>query len=92
MTRQEQLQMAQPLHVPEPTGRTGDPTDFSCLRLFRAGEVRRPPVYVARSNLGSTLIGWVTCPRGLHSPTDEPSTYRPADAAHPRRQRQELGV
>jgi len=32
------------LHVPEPTGRPGRETDFSYLRLSRAGEVRRPPV------------------------------------------------
>ena len=32
------------LHVPEPTGRPGCATDFSYLRLSRAGEVRRPPV------------------------------------------------
>ena len=32
------------LHVPEPTGRPGQETDFSYLHLSRAGEVRRPPV------------------------------------------------
>ncbi len=32
------------LHVPEPTGRPGCATDFSYLRLSKAGEVRRPPV------------------------------------------------
>jgi len=32
------------LHVPEPTGRPGRETDFSYLRLSRAGEIRRPPV------------------------------------------------
>jgi 2-oxoisovalerate dehydrogenase E1 component alpha subunit len=32
------------LHVPEPTGRPGHPTDFSYLHVSRAGEVRRPPV------------------------------------------------
>lgn len=31
------------LHVPEPTGRPGDKTDFSFLRLSPAGAVRRPP-------------------------------------------------
>ena len=35
------------LHVPEPTGRPGHATDFSYLRLSRAGEVRRPPIDVA---------------------------------------------
>lgn len=32
------------LHVPEPTGRPGIPTDFSYLRVSRAGEVRRPEI------------------------------------------------
>ena len=32
------------LHVPEPTGRPGHPTDFGYLRLAPAGAVRRPPV------------------------------------------------
>ncbi len=32
------------LHVPEPTGRPGHPTDFSYLRLSPAGAVRCPPV------------------------------------------------
>jgi 2-oxoisovalerate dehydrogenase E1 component alpha subunit len=35
------------LHVPEPSGRPGNATDFSYLRLSRAGEVRKPPVDVA---------------------------------------------
>jgi len=34
------------LHVPEPTGRPGQATDFSYLHLSRAGEVRRPPIDV----------------------------------------------
>lgn len=34
------------LHVPEPSGRPGHPTDFSYLRLSGAGEVRKPPVQV----------------------------------------------
>lgn len=40
MTPREPLR----LHVPEPTGRPGTPTDFSYLHLSPAGEVRRPPV------------------------------------------------
>ncbi|GAB3776434.1 3-methyl-2-oxobutanoate dehydrogenase (2-methylpropanoyl-transferring) subunit alpha [Ramlibacter monticola] len=32
------------LHVPEPSGRPGSPTDFSYLHLSEAGAVRRPPV------------------------------------------------
>ncbi len=34
------------LHVPEPTARPGQATDFSYLRLSPAGEVHRPPVNV----------------------------------------------
>lgn len=34
------------LHVPEPTGRPGQATDFSYLRLSPAGEVRKPPTDV----------------------------------------------
>lgn len=40
--------MSQPtalhLHVPEPSGRPGSPTDFSYLHLSPAGAVRRPPI------------------------------------------------
>jgi len=32
------------LHVPEPTGRPGQATDFSYLHLSPAGQARRPPV------------------------------------------------
>lgn len=39
------------LHVPEPTGRPGHPTDFSYLRLTPAGEARRPPVQSAPTDL-----------------------------------------
>ncbi|MBB3344561.1 3-methyl-2-oxobutanoate dehydrogenase (2-methylpropanoyl-transferring) subunit alpha [Luteimonas sp. RC10] len=35
----------------------------------------------ARSNLGSTLIEWVTYRAGPHSTSDDPSKYRPADDA-----------
>jgi len=35
------------LHVPEPSGRPGHPTDFSYLHLAPAGAVRRPPLDVA---------------------------------------------
>ena len=47
------------LHVPEPTGRPGQATDFSYLHLSRAGEVRRPPVEalpVDTSDLAYTLV------------------------------------
>ncbi|HWT21752.1 MAG TPA: thiamine pyrophosphate-dependent enzyme, partial [Variovorax sp.] len=33
----------------------------------------------ARSNLGPTLIEWVTYRAGAHSTSDDPSRYRPAD-------------
>jgi 2-oxoisovalerate dehydrogenase E1 component alpha subunit len=33
----------------------------------------------ARSNLGATLIEWVTYRAGPHSTSDDPSKYRPAD-------------
>ena len=35
------------LHVPEPTGRPGQHTDFTYLHLSPAGAVRRPPPGVA---------------------------------------------
>ena len=47
------------LHVPEPTGRPGQGTDFSYLHLAPAGSVPRPPVDVApeaTSGLAHALI------------------------------------
>ena len=47
------------LHVPEPTGRPGHPTDFSYLHLSSAGIVRRPPVDAApesTADLAFTLV------------------------------------
>jgi len=47
------------LHVPEPTGRPGCQTDFSYLKVARAGEVRRPEVDTApadTNDLAYTLI------------------------------------
>lgn len=35
------------LHVPEPSGRPGRPTDFSYLQLCLAGRAERPPIDVA---------------------------------------------
>ncbi len=35
----------------------------------------------ARSNLGPTLIEWITLRRGAHSTSDDPSMYRPDDEA-----------
>jgi 2-oxoisovalerate dehydrogenase E1 component alpha subunit len=54
--------MSQPLrlHVPEPTGRPGHPTDFSYLHLACAGEVRRPPIEATpadTADLADTLVG-----------------------------------
>ena len=40
MDRQSPLR----LHVPEPTGRPGQATDFSYLKLSPAGDVRKPPL------------------------------------------------
>ena len=47
------------LHVPEPTGRPGHPTDFSFLHLSAAGAVRRPAVNappVDTTDLAYTLV------------------------------------
>ncbi|MEO8312090.1 MAG: 3-methyl-2-oxobutanoate dehydrogenase (2-methylpropanoyl-transferring) subunit alpha [Caldimonas sp.] len=47
------------LHVPEPTGRPGQGTDFSYLRLAPAGAVARPPIDVApvaTRDLAYTLV------------------------------------
>jgi 2-oxoisovalerate dehydrogenase E1 component alpha subunit len=40
------------LHVPEPSARPGQHTDFSYLRLSPAGQVRMPPVDVAPADTG----------------------------------------
>lgn len=40
------------LHVPEPTGRPGCQTDFSYLRLSRAGDIPKPLVDVAAADTG----------------------------------------
>jgi 2-oxoisovalerate dehydrogenase E1 component alpha subunit len=44
------------LHVPEPTGRPGHPTDFSYLHVSRAGEVRRPPIDTRPAEIGD--LAW----------------------------------
>jgi 2-oxoisovalerate dehydrogenase E1 component alpha subunit len=47
------------LHVPEPTGRPGQSTDFSYLRVAAAGAVRRPGIDVVAgrtADLAHTLI------------------------------------
>ena len=40
------------LHVPEPTGRPGQATDFSFLRVSAAGEVPRPAVDIKSAHTG----------------------------------------
>ena len=47
------------LHVPEPSGRPGHPTDFSYLRLSPAGAIRRPAVDASpasTADLAFTLV------------------------------------
>ena len=41
------------LHVPEPTGRPGQSTDFSYLRVSAAGEVPRPAVDIKAAHTGT---------------------------------------
>jgi 2-oxoisovalerate dehydrogenase E1 component alpha subunit len=41
------------LHVPEPTGRPGQATDFSYLRVSAAGEVQRPAIDIKPSHTGT---------------------------------------
>ena len=41
------------LHVPEPTGRPGQATDFSYLRVTAAGDVPRPAVDIVPSHTGA---------------------------------------
>ena len=47
------------LHVPEPTGRPGSPTDFSYLHLSPAGDVRRPPVDAQPTEIGDLAFALV---------------------------------
>ena len=47
------------LHVPEPTGRPGQQTDFSYLRRARAGDVPRPPVDVVPADTGELATSLV---------------------------------
>jgi 2-oxoisovalerate dehydrogenase E1 component alpha subunit len=41
------------LHVPEPTGRPGQATDFSYLRVSAAGEVQRPAIDIVPAHTGT---------------------------------------
>jgi 2-oxoisovalerate dehydrogenase E1 component alpha subunit len=47
------------LNVPEPTGRPGQATDFSYLRLSPAGAVRRPPVDVLPADTADLAKGLI---------------------------------
>ena len=47
------------LHVPEPSGRPGQHTDFSYLRVSDAGAVRRPPIDVAPADTGDLATALV---------------------------------
>ena len=47
------------LHVPEPSGRPGQTTDFAYLRLSPAGAVRRPPVDVRAVDTGDLAAALV---------------------------------
>jgi 2-oxoisovalerate dehydrogenase E1 component alpha subunit len=47
------------LHVPEPTGRPGIPTDFSYLHVSQAGEVRRPEIHTRPIDTQDIAFGLV---------------------------------
>jgi 2-oxoisovalerate dehydrogenase E1 component alpha subunit len=55
--------MSQPtalrLHVPEPSGRPGSPTDFSYLHLSPAGAVRKPPIDTSHFDTNDLAYGLV---------------------------------
>jgi len=51
-----------------------DGNDFLAVHAATAWAAER-----ARSNLGATLIEWVTYRAGAHSTSDDPSKYRPVD-------------
>ena len=53
-----------------------DGNDFLAVYAASAWAAER-----ARSNLGATLIEWVTYRAGAHSTSDDPSRYRPGDDA-----------
>jgi 2-oxoisovalerate dehydrogenase E1 component alpha subunit len=53
-----------------------DGNDFLAVYAASAWAAER-----ARSNLGPTLIEWVTYRAGAHSTSDDPSRYRPGDEA-----------
>ena len=47
------------LHVPEPSGRPGQETDFSYLHLSPVGAVRRPPVEASPADTSDLAYGTV---------------------------------
>ena len=47
------------LHVPEPSGRPGHPTDFSYLHVSDAGAVRRPPVDTSHFDTADLAYGLI---------------------------------
>ncbi len=47
------------LHVPEPTGRPGQHTDFSYLHVSPAGEIRQPPVDTQPAETGDLAFALV---------------------------------
>jgi 2-oxoisovalerate dehydrogenase E1 component alpha subunit len=51
-----------------------DGNDFLAVYAVSRGAAER-----ARSNLGPTLIEWISYRAGAHSTSDDPSKYRPAD-------------
>jgi 2-oxoisovalerate dehydrogenase E1 component alpha subunit len=78
MTQQAPLH----LHVPEPSGRPGQTTDFSYLHVSRAGEVRRPPVNVLPTGTGDLAYSLVRVldeagrAVGPWAPPEEPEMWR----------------
>jgi 2-oxoisovalerate dehydrogenase E1 component alpha subunit len=52
-------QAALRLHVPEPSGRPGSPTDFSYLHLSPAGAIRKPPVDTSHFDTNDLAYGLV---------------------------------
>ena len=70
------------LHVPEPTGRPGHPTDFSYLRLAPAGEAHRPPIQVRAADtadLAASLVRVLDdegCAQGPWVPEIDPELLR----------------
>jgi drug/metabolite transporter (DMT)-like permease len=77
---------ARHLHVPEPTGRPGQATDFSYLHLSPAGAVRRPPVDARPPARPTWPSRWCACwttkarPSGPWAPPHDAALLRAACA------------